>query len=209
MPSTRVVSRSNRILHACGLPINNRIIVRSKRLLGTNRMLIGVPHTRNGTNSVAKNLPHIARLFRTHGPSGPTIMSRVSNRVAVNGIGHNGHRVVMASGANSIGGCLVSLSGRVLIRRGSCIHTNAPLSSNTVAPRSVLTVGNPATMRRCVMGRMRSICHLRNIGVGSGRFRVVMHRVVHGIRVSRPNSAHFLRTRIISGLSFVRRGSHV
>ncbi len=194
---------------ACGLPMNTRLMVSRGHAIGINSLVIGVPHTMNGTNSVAKNLPHIARLFRTHGPSGPTIITRVSNRIAFKGVGHNGHRVVVASGANRRGGCLITLSGRVLIRRDSCIHTKAPLSSNTVAPLSVLTVGNPATIRRCVIGRMRSICHLRNIGVGSGRFRIVIHRVVHGIRVSSTNSAHFLRSRIISGVRFVRRGSHV
>lgn len=208
-PTTRVISRGKGCLGGCSLPLNTRIMGSRKSVIGTNRILIGVPHTMDGTNSVANNLPHMARLFRTHGPSGPTIISRVSNRINFNGVGHNGHRVAIASGLNRMGGCVIPLSGRLLIRRGSCVHTNVPLSSNTAAPSSVLTVVKPATIRRCVMGRVRSMCHLRNMGVGSGRFRMVIHRVVHGIRVVSPKSAHFLRRRIISGLRMVSRGSHV
>ncbi len=197
-PAVHVVIK-NRRTGRCGLPMNTRLVISGNARIGTNRIVIGVPETVNGSNSVAKNLPQIARLFRTHGPSGPTIMTRVGNRIRVNGGGHNGHRVVVGTRDNRRGHCLMPLSGRVLMRRGSCVHTNVPLSSNTVTPTSVLTVRKPVGIRRCVIGRVRRICHVRNIGVGSGRFRIVIHRVVHGIRVVSPNSAHFLPRRLISG----------
>lgn len=71
------------------------------------------------------------------------------------------------------------------------------VSSNPRTPRSVLHLHNIRTIAHCVIGRMRRMCHLRNIGVGSGRVRIVIHRVLHGTAVIGTNDSSFLRNRRI------------
>lgn len=195
-------SRRNMYTGYCneGLTANHRIRVNRSMNVVTTRS-VNRPNARlavhafranniTATRSVARNLPHIRRLFRTHGPGNGTVVSGVTNGIAVRSSPRGtGVGVIAIAGRRASSACGVPFKGEVSIGRNSRVRTNAHLVRKGVGPRSVLHILNMRTARGCVIGRIRGICHSRNIRVGSGRVRVVIRRVLHGVGVSSPKSS--------------------
>lgn len=157
-------------------------------------------------SSVARNLPHVRRVFRTHGPGNRTIVSRVSNIMINVGRNHSHRRRVIIRNRIRSGACATPCATHLGMTMGSRMMHKRRLARNSVSPGRLVGIGSMATIRRCLLHRIRGMCHVRNIRVNSGRVRMVMHRVLHGIHMVSTTRASMLPNALLSVRRFASTG---